>query len=97
MFLFPVFDFIAKNRWAQWILIGIATIATLGFYLAWRDGGVRKRERQRAEAETITVVNEIKNESITSADQAVAARDAAVRYPDVASVPDDVADRIFRD
>lgn len=97
MFLFPVFDFIAKNRWAQWILIGIATIATLGFYLAWRDGGVRKRERQRAEAETITVVNGIKEKSIHDADEAVAAGAAVPQYDRADDIPVDVAGRIFRD
>lgn len=95
--LFAVFDFVAKNRWVQWLLLVIVTLVTLGFYLAWRDGNVRRRERERAEAETITVVREIEKESAHAADEAVAARDAAPVYPDAASVPPQVADRIFRD
>lgn len=49
--LFSVFDFVARNRWAQWVLIALVTILTLGFYLAWRDNSVRKRERDRQEIE----------------------------------------------
>ncbi len=97
MFLYPVFDFIAKNKWAQIALIVIATILTLGLYLAWRDSGVRKRERQRAEAETIETVNTIREEARHDADAAIEARDNAPRYGDARIVPDEVAHRIFRD
>lgn len=97
MWLYPVFGFFAKNRWAQIALGIVVTIATLGLYLAWRDNSVRKRTRKEAEAETITVVREIEKESSDAANEAVAARDAAPVYPDGDSVPDQVADRIFRD
>lgn len=97
MFLFPVFDYIAKNRWVQILLIVVATIATLGFYLSWRDNSVRRRERERAEIDTIKTVNKIEKEGRADADAAIEARDTAPRYGDAGSVPDDVADRIFND
>jgi len=97
MWLYPVFDFFAKNRWVQIAFVVLASILTLGTYLAWRDNSVRKRTRKEAEAETITVVREIEKESSNAANEAVAARDAAPVYPDGNSVPDQVADRIFRD
>lgn len=57
----------------------------------------RKEERKRAEAETITVVHEIEKESQTDADKAAAARAAAPHITDPRELPDEVANRIFRD
>jgi hypothetical protein len=51
MFLWPVFQYIKDNRWAQVALIIAASIATLGIYLAIRDEGVKQRERARQEVE----------------------------------------------
>jgi len=47
--LFKFFDFVASHKWAQWVLLAIAVVFTAGLYLAFRDNGVRKRERERFE------------------------------------------------
>ena len=96
-FLFPVFDYIENNKWVQYVLIGFVIIASLGSYLLIRDAGVRRRERERAEAKTIQVVNKIEKESSSDADQASAARDNAPRVSSADGVPKSTADRIFRD
>jgi hypothetical protein len=49
--LFKFFDFVANNKWMQVILVVITTIATLGLYLAWRDNGVRQKDRQSQKIE----------------------------------------------
>jgi hypothetical protein len=87
--LFNLFDFIAKNRWLQLILIALAVVATAGFYLAWRDNGVRKREREKQEVREaeqreilVETVNQLEQETEDAKDRALAAPDA---IDDVAS------------
>ncbi len=94
--LFGVFDFVAKNKWIQYVLIALAAFFTLGLYLIWRDNGVRQRERQRAELETIKVVHEIEKESVNDADEAIAARESAPRAGSIDELSK-LPDRIFRD
>lgn len=96
MFLWPVFQFIKDNKWAQIALMSLAAIATLGIYLAVRDDGVRKREQARFEVERmreraamIERKKQIAQEERTNADKALAARDHSVGYPDYNSLPDD--------
>lgn len=50
--LFGVFDFVAKHKWVQLVLIGLLIVFTLGMYLMWRDGNVRKRVKLEQEVET---------------------------------------------
>jgi cell division protein FtsB len=83
MWLYPVFDFVAKNRWVQWILLGLMIIGTLGLYLAWRDNDVRKREREKQAAreakereKLVNTVNQIEQETEDAKDRALAAPDA---------------------
>jgi hypothetical protein len=45
--LFGLFDFVAKHKWIQYVLLAIAVVGTLGLYLAMRDEGVKRRERER--------------------------------------------------
>jgi hypothetical protein len=93
--LFGLFDFVAKNRWAQWLLVGLLVICTLGFYLAWRDNDVRKREREKQERdrlqERIAMDNrkdEIVEEERINAQEAITARDTDVGFPDYDSLPE---------
>ena len=95
MWLYPVFDFVAKNRWAQWIIIGLLIIGTLGLYLAWRDNGVRKREREKQEMDRLrerAAMVERKTEVIekerVNAQEAIIARDNSGGYPDYDSLPE---------
>jgi hypothetical protein len=82
MWLWGVFDFIKANRWAQIALIVLATIATVGIYLAFRDEGVKRRmramqevERARERAAMIERKSQIVTEERQNADQALEARD----------------------
>lgn len=82
MFLWPVFDFIAKNKWAQIALMAVAAIATIGIYLALRDEGVKRRmramqevERARERAAMVERKSQIVTEERQYADQALEARD----------------------
>ena len=83
MWLYPVFDFVAKNRWVQWILLALLIVGTMGLYLAWRDSDVRKREREKQavreakEREVLVdTVNQIEQETEDAKDRALAAPDA---------------------
>ena len=81
--LFPLFDFVAKNRWAQIVLgLGIFWVIFM-IYLSMRDSGVRKvaREQQRAEnekerARIIETVDQLEQETEDAKDRAIAAPDA---------------------
>ncbi|MBP9234575.1 MAG: hypothetical protein KBF30_07875 [Hyphomonadaceae bacterium] len=51
--LFPLFDFVAKNRWAQIVLgLGIFWVIFM-IYLSMRDSGVRRVERERQKVESL--------------------------------------------
>lgn len=101
--LFPIFDFVAKNRWAQIVLgLGIFWLIFMA-YLAMRDNGVRRVEREKLrvrQAEIKAAVNErstqIIEEERTHADEALAARDGPF-YPNSDSVPDELGRVVFRD
>lgn len=49
MILWPVFEFVQKNRWAQIALLVLAVVFTVGIYLAFRDNSVRQRARAEME------------------------------------------------
>lgn len=95
MWLWPIFDWIKANRWAQIALMALATVLTVGLYLAWRDNGVKQRERMRSEVDRArerAAMLERKSQIITKereyADAAIEARDHGEHYPDYASLPD---------
>lgn len=96
MWMFPIFDFIKANKWAQVVLIAIAAIATIGLYLVWRDNGVRQRakaqfevEKTRERAKMLERKSQIITEERTNADAALAARDHGEHYTTYAELPDD--------
>lgn len=82
--------------------LAMAGMIVVGLILgrAWieaKKDEARQKERARATAETIETVHEIEKESVNDADEAIEARDTAPVYPTPDSVPEPVADRIFRD
>lgn len=81
--LFKLFDYVANNRWAQMVLLALAVIATAGFYLALRDNGVRKRERQRQEIEAAKERERLLQTSREEIDNVETAKDAALAAPDL--------------
>lgn len=93
--LFPVFDFVAKNRWAQIVLgLGIGWVIFM-IYLSMRDSGVRRVEREKQkvrEAEQRAAMVERKTEVIEkeriNAQEAITARDTSGGYPDYDSLPE---------
>lgn len=96
MWLYPVFDFFAKNRWAQIALGIVATIATLGLYLAWRDNGVRKRAKLEQDVETAKERERVIGTSNQIIEDIEDAKDAAIAAPDtvpVVSGPDELRDK----
>lgn len=95
MWLYPVFDFVAKNRWLQLILIALLVVVTLGFYLAWRDNGVRKRVKLEQEAETAKERERVIATAQEEVDNAQDAKDAALAAPD--SLPEFVSADELRD
>lgn len=101
--LHKLFDYIAANRWAQIALLVLAIICTAGLYLAARDNGVRKRERERIAARQAEVrvavnerVDEIATEERTNADHALEARDVGEHYPSADLVPESLQGLGFR-
>ena len=80
--LFGVFDFVAKHKWVQWILTALLVVFTLGLYLAWRDDGVRKRERQRQEVETAKERERVLATAREEVENVEDAKDAALAAPD---------------
>lgn len=80
--LFKLFDFVAKHKWVQWVLTALLIIVTLGLYLAWRDDGVRKRERQRQEVETAKERERVLATAREEVENVEEAKDAALAAPD---------------
>lgn len=80
--LFKFFDFVASHKWAQWVLLAIAVVFTAGLYLAFRDNGVRKRERERQDAETAREREVVLETSRTEIKEIQDAKDAAIAAPD---------------
>jgi hypothetical protein len=81
--LFKFFDFVASNRWAQWVLLAIAVVFTAGLYLAFRDNGVRKRERDKQAIETAKERERVLATSQKEIDNVQDAKDAALAAPDL--------------
>ena len=52
-FMFPVFDFVAKNRWLQIVLLVITGLIVIRIWMWVHDGNVRKLERKRQEVESM--------------------------------------------
>lgn len=106
-FLFPVFEWFARNKWAMWTLfavlalLGAKTWVDVKVATARADERKRQHEQRRVErAEIREAVTErqahvVKKEQ-TYADQALEARDAGPVYADADSVPDSVSDVLFR-
>jgi hypothetical protein len=97
-FLFPVFDFVAKNKWAQ-IVVGIGV-----FYLllkgrdAMRDRHTRARVERRIEKKSRKVQARIERELDEKSTQVERARATAPSgIPDSDGVPDDLRDIIISD
>jgi hypothetical protein len=90
-----VFGFFKKiPEWVIWVVVAIVTLKFVDMRAERRGRG---EEKKRAEAETVEVINTIEKEGRADADAAIEARDNAPQ-PDIAErVPDEVADRIFKD
>lgn len=81
--LWPVFNYIAKNRWAQIVLgLGVFWVIVM-IYLAMRDSGIRRVERERQKVENekerariVETVTQIGQETEDAKDRAIAAADA---------------------
>lgn len=79
--LWPVFDYVAKNRWLQIVLAVLTGWVFVMIYLHFRDSGVRERERadqkRRALEEQARVdaerraINQENEDASQAADQAV--------------------------
>jgi hypothetical protein len=82
MWLYPVFDFVARNRWLQVLLIGVLILITFGFYLAWRDGNVRKRVKLEQDVETQKERERVLATAQEEVDNVNEAKDAALAAPD---------------
>lgn len=102
--LFPVFEFIAKHKWLQWLLLIVTGLVIIRIWMMIHDGNVRKlehAENARRQAEVRVRVNErsteIINEERHNADAALQARDRSPDFPSSDLVPDPVARIIFRD
>ena len=81
MWLYPVFDFVARNRWLQVLLIGVLILITFGFYLAWRDGNVRKRVKLEQDVETQKERERVLATAQEEVDNVNQAKDAALAAP----------------
>lgn len=88
--LFSTFDFIARNKWLQYVLIAIAVLGTLGGYLLIRDNGVRQREREhwlkKQAEEAARVANTRRTIEETRTNDVIQAERAADDLPRFASV-----------
>jgi hypothetical protein len=82
MWLYPVFDFVAKHRWVQWLIAAVLTVVTLGLYLSWRDGNVRKRVKLEQEVETAKERERVLATAREEVENVEAAKDAALAAPD---------------
>ena len=80
--LFGVFDFVAKHRWVQLVLIGLLIVFTLGMYLMWRDGNVRKRVKLEQEVETAKERERVLATAREEVENVEDAKDAALAAPD---------------
>lgn len=50
--LFPVFDFVAKHRWLQILLLCITGLIVVRIWIWFHDDGVRKLQKAEQEAAT---------------------------------------------
>lgn len=51
--LWPVFDFVAKNRWLQIVLLVVTGLIVIRIWMWVHDANVRKLDRQRQEVESM--------------------------------------------
>lgn len=93
--LWPVFSYIAKNRWAQ-IVLGLGVFWLLFMaYLAMRDSGVRRVERERQKVESMKEQARV-NDTVRAIEKETS--DASHRADDaVAALPPYRATRELRD
>ncbi len=80
--LFGMFDFVAKHRWVQWVLVGVLIIITFGGWLAWWASGIRKRVRLEQEVETAKERERVLATAREEVDNVEDAKDAALAAPD---------------
>ena len=93
--LFPFFDFVAKNRWAQIVLLlGIGWVILM-IYLSVRDSGVRRVEREAQKARELKELGRVNDarlkatqENIDAAERADEAVRTMPRY-----LPDELRER----
>lgn len=105
--LFKAFDFVAANRWAQYVLIGIAIIGTAGGYLLLRDNGVRRRVQEKNEREALKELARVEGTrrkiEVTRNEDVEQAREAGRNLPDFAGPAElrdkrpDIAAELFGD
>jgi aryl-alcohol dehydrogenase-like predicted oxidoreductase len=88
----------------DWLIVLALGILAGKWYVEREKDKVRREERERAaarekeaELETVQAIRNVEQGSRTSADQAIAARDATPRVSDADGVPAPVAARIFSD
>jgi hypothetical protein len=81
--LFPLFDFVAKNKWAQYLILCVTGLIIVRMWLWFHDDKVRKLQKDQHKAEQAQVRTEIvqrTTEIITeerhNADEALEARDS---------------------
>ncbi len=95
--LFPVFNYIANNRWAQ-IVLTCGLVLIVGRTWLWgHDRRVRKDHERKIEKRAQKTANKIRKQGEQDVEKAIEAGRAAPQYPDAGSVPDDIARDIFDD
>jgi hypothetical protein len=94
---FSIFDFFAKNKWAQIALTVFLVFATFGLWLLRHDSKIRKQAKIEGEVETIKAVQKVERKSVDAADQADAARAAAPRVSSPSELHPETQRRVFRD
>lgn len=80
--LWPVFEYVAKNKWLQIVLAILTGWIFIMIYLHFRDSGVRERERARQEAETVKERERVLATSREVINDIQDAKDAAIAAPD---------------
>lgn len=96
-FFFPIFNYIANNRWAQ-IVLTCGLILIVGRAWLWgHDRRVEARTEQRIERRAQKTATKIRKQGEKDVEKALEAGRTAPRYDDADSVPDDIAADIYYD
>lgn len=51
--LFPLFDFVAKNKWLQWTLLIVTGLVVIRIWMHFHDENVRKLQKKEQEVESL--------------------------------------------